>query len=438
MAKKVLTYKRGSLWAFRFEGAKVDGKRQWISRSGFPSEDDAYTAGLAAYNEYQNTGMHVKPTEMSMADFLDLWLRDYCDTNLKDTTLGNYRKRINNLIKPTLGRYQLRAIRTNTVQRFLDDLFNQGYSRNSLACVKGILSKSFKYAKKNNFIRDNPMYEVDLPLHNAVPKVKSRRKERVYLPPATIRAIFERFPEGSSAHLALILGYRCGLRLGEVFGLQWCDVDFDRRTLTVRRQLQYEERTQKATPKEARSNQRNLYFAPPKYNSVRTIDVDGATLELLRRTKRQQAENRLQYGEYYVRCYMTPEREKPEDPTPFILNTGGHGGEIFPVLRNQDGSPIRPTVITHASRVIHGWKQTQKDGASSRELDTAPICPEFDFHSLRHTHCTDLLLSGVDPKSVQLRLGHKDIKTTLNIYEHITAKRQEETAAKLDQLYAAN
>jgi len=437
MAKKVLTYKRGNLWAFRFEGASVGGKRQWISRSGFPSEDDAYTAGLAAHNEYQNTGLNVKPSEISVADFLDLWLQDYCDVNLKATTVINYRKRVNNLIKPTIGRYRLRAVQTNTLQKLIDSLFNQGYSRNSLACIKGILSKSFKYAKKNGFIRENPMYEVDMPLHNAVPKVKSRKKERVYIPPNTIKAIFERYPVGSTAHLPLILGYRCGLRLGEVFGLQWQDIDFKNKTLTVRRQIQLQNREEKVTPNMARKKQRTLYFSPPKYNSVRTIAVDADTMELLRKTKKSQAENQLYYGGYYIRCYMTPERNSPDDPEPLVLNTDGNGEEIFPVLRNQDGSPVRPTIITDVCRVLHGWSTIQKNGVRKRVQDPNPICSDFDFHSLRHTHCTDLLVSGVDPKSVQLRLGHKDIKTTLNIYDHITEERKERTAEKIDQLYAA-
>ena len=76
--------------------------------------------------------------------------------------------------------------------------------------------------------------------------------------------------------------------------------------------------------------------------------------------------------------------------------------------------------MQHTAHVIH------------TELDM----PSFDYHSLRHTHCTELLEAGVPPKAVQLRLGHKDIKTTLNIYEHITQTQEDKTASILEELYS--
>ena len=78
--------------------------------------------------------------------------------------------------------------------------------------------------------------------------------------------------------------------------------------------------------------------------------------------------------------------------------------------------------MQHASYVIH------------TELDF----PEFDFHSLRHTHCTELLEAGFSPKAVQMRLGHKDIKTTLNIYEHITQSQEDKAAMILEDMYSSD
>lgn len=86
---------------------------------------------------------------------------------------------------------------------------------------------------------------------------------------------------------------------------------------------------------------------------------------------------------------------------------------------NSDGSLIKPRTMQHASNVIH------------KELNI----PTFDYHSLRHTHCTELLEAGVPPKVVQIRLGHKDIRTTLNIYEHVTQKMEQNTQDILNQMY---
>lgn len=435
MAKKVLTRKRGKVWEYRFEGAMVGGKRQWVTRSGFTSDAEAYAAGMTAWQEYQVSGLKFTPSQLSVADFLDHWLREYCEVNLKDTTVLNYRKKINNLIKPALGKYPLRSLQSATVQKFINDLFNAGYSRNTLAGVKGILSKSMKYAKAQKFIQDNPLYEVDLPLHNATPKLKTRGKQRTVIDAATAQRIFARFPEGHPMHIPLVLGYRCGLRLGEAFAVQWEDINFDAATLTVTRQVQYVSGSGSTAPDQRRTTKNDLYFAPPKYNSTRVIQLDSATLDLLRRTLRRQKEMQLSYGPYYTHQYVTPERTRPEDPTPFVINTDGIGQEIHMVNVNDDGSLIRPRSMQECCRVIHGWHNTQKDGKVTRVLDPDPICPTFDYHSLRHTHCTDLLLAGVPPKAVQLRLGHKDIKTTLNIYEHLTAQMAEDTATKLEKLY---
>lgn len=356
------------------------------------------------------------PTELSVADFLDYWIKEYCEVNLKKTTVLNYRKKVKNLIKPRIGKYRLRSIQTSVIQNMIYDLFQNGYARNTLAVVKGILTKSFAYAKANHFIKENPIYEVELSRSTANPAVKSRKKDRSYISKECIKEIFQRFPEGSSTHLPLLLGHRCGLRLGEAYALQWKDIDFQKKTLTVQRQIQYVENKADASQKSI------LYFAEPKYNSFRTIQLDSETLVVLARLKKQQEQNKEEYAEFYHHYFETPERTVPEDQEPHILNTNGIGNEIFLLNVNPDGSYVRPRTMQHTSHVIH----------------TELALPEFDFHSLRHTHCTELLEACVSPKAVQIRLGHKDIKTTLNIYEHITQSQESKTASILENLYSAD
>ena len=136
MSKKVMTRKRGNWWSYRFEGATVDGKRQWITRSGFHTKKEAYDAGIAAYQEYQSSGLKLTPTELSVADFMDYWLKEYCEVNLKETTVLNYRKKVKNIIKPHIGKYRLRSIQTATIQKMIYDLFQSGYARNTLTVGK--------------------------------------------------------------------------------------------------------------------------------------------------------------------------------------------------------------------------------------------------------------------------------------------------------------
>lgn len=81
--------------------------------------------------------------------------------------------------------------------------------------------------------------------------------------------IMKRFPEFHPSHIVLNLGYRLGLRLGEAFGLLWEDIDFERMTVSVNRQIQYDDEL------------KCWYFTEPKYDSFRTIAMDPALATLL-------------------------------------------------------------------------------------------------------------------------------------------------------------
>jgi site-specific recombinase XerD len=104
-------------------------------------------------------------------------MKEYCEVNLKPETIKNYRKRIKNHIKPEFGRYKLKSITSAVLQAFINKLFNQGFSRTSLANFKGILSKAFLYAiEPLKFIKDSPMLYVKLPSPRAPSKIKTRKK----------------------------------------------------------------------------------------------------------------------------------------------------------------------------------------------------------------------------------------------------------------------
>lgn len=129
-------------WEYRFEGAPIDGKRKFYSKGGFKTKKLALEAGAQAYAEYNNSGNHFKPSEISFSDFLDEWFNLYCKVNLAATTQANYAKYIRLYIKPALGEYKLRAITASALQKLINDLFNSGMSRNTLTSVKGILTIS--------------------------------------------------------------------------------------------------------------------------------------------------------------------------------------------------------------------------------------------------------------------------------------------------------
>ena len=79
---KVSIMKRGNFFQYRFEIASQGGKRKFINKSGFKTKRDAYAAGMKAYNEYLNTGRKFEPSNMSFSDYLDYWIKTYCEVCL--------------------------------------------------------------------------------------------------------------------------------------------------------------------------------------------------------------------------------------------------------------------------------------------------------------------------------------------------------------------
>lgn len=397
---KVLTYKRGNLWAYRFESAPVDGKRKWITKSGFKNQSEAYEAGMAAYTQYKQTGKSFTPSNISVSDYMDYWIDNYCKVNLKANTASTYKKKIDLYIKPAIGSYYLKDIEPSLLQELINNLFNTGMSRNSLGNVKGILTKSFAYAKTTaRFINDDPSATISLPLPRAKAEVKTKKKVRVVWTDEQLDTVFKTFAQGHIYHMPLLLAYRCGMRLGEIFGLMWNDIDFAKGILSVNRQVQ--------------NHNDKWYLENPKYDSFRTIELDDITLSELKRLYEHEKECEQYYNEYYNYIYC----ETLEDDSKRLTYEPA-GESIHMVLVRDDGSWIQPRTMMHCFNVIH-----HKLGFT-----------ELDFHSLRHTHASNLLAKGADVKYVQDRLGHKNVATTLDIYAHVTETMRERNKDILNTL----
>lgn len=381
------TRKRGQNWQYQFEAATIDGNRKQMSKSGFRTKKEALEAGTKALAEYNNCGLTFTPSELSFNDYLDYWLKEYAKVNLKETTVENYTKKIKLYIKPELGIYKLKSLTPAILQSFINKRFNDGFSRNTLLVLKGILSGSLNYAVEPlGYIKFSPMAAVRLPLPRAVPDIPTRKKEKLIVTEEQMQKILERFPFAHSCYLPLQLAYRCGLRLGEVFALTWEDINFENKTLDINKQIQNE----------------NKYwtFSGTKYKSDRIINLDDFMLEILNKYKSIQEKANDFYNEYYIQLKINSHNQINEID----------GSDIHLINIRENGTYIQPRVMQHCSRIIH-YKLGYKD---------------FDYHSLRHTHATMLLSSGANVKVVQERLGHKKADMTLEVYAHVTEEMRKE------------
>ena len=196
----------------------------------------------------------------------------------------------------------------------------------------------------------------------------------------------------------MMLGYKDALRLGEAFGLTWDDVDFDENTISINRQVQWDE------------TKKLWYFSKPKYNSFRTIDMDQDFMDLLKRERERQLKAQDYYADLYTVNHENGNRQ---------LNTTGDGNPVSLINIRENDEFIMPRTMQHTSGVIHHKMNY----------------PEFDFHSLRHTHATMLAENDAPSKYLQDRLGHKNLKITMRFYLHLTEKMREKGSGVLEKLF---
>ena len=168
------------VYEYSFEMASVDGKRKRKSKSGFASKRDARIAGRKALSEYENVGQVMVDRDISYADFLDLWMENDCKLTCKESTLYGYEKKIRLYLKPELGGYRVSSIDKKILQTFITDLYNDGFSINTIISIKGLLTKSFNYALENHYIMTSPANRLVIP-QNMQPDKPTRRKEHIYL-----------------------------------------------------------------------------------------------------------------------------------------------------------------------------------------------------------------------------------------------------------------
>ena len=403
-------------WEYRFEAAKIDGKRKHISKSGFRTKKEAEDAGAKALAEYNNAGLKFEPSDMSYADYLDYWFDNYVKVSCKYNTQMAYNQIIEQHLKPALGMYKLRSLTPVLIQEYVNKKFVTGLKKTTVTNIMSVLSGSLRYAVvPAQLLTSSPAEYVKYP------KKKTNKKEtnRIILSIDDFNKMLDRFEKGNPFRYALLIGFHTGLRIGEVYGLTWDDIDFDERTLDVNKQA-YKRNygvdvRQVMKQKGKREEKSAWYFGDTKtLSSTRKIKIGDTLIKELREYKAIQAQNELLYGEYYTQIFMKKETDEKGKDIYRLIEVEKSVPVGLPqanlIMRKENGQYSSSDSFKYAARVIH------------YDLGIA-----FNFHSLRHTHATTLIEGGVSPKAVQARLGHENIETTLQTYVHNT-EAMEQTA----------
>lgn len=392
-------------WQYRFYTAKVDGTRKSVSKGGYKTKSEAEKAGKMAMADYERLGKTFDKNEISVADYFDYWLENYAVINLADNTVSSYRNIIKNHLKPKIGNYKLKHLDVLTLQQSINDIYIQNdYSVAFLKNILKVLKGSFGYAAYTaQLIPYNIAEPVKLPKSDVKEdKVKILSKEQM-------EAVLERFKRSPYQYYPMLIGYYTGMRVGEVYGLTWDDINLEEGIIYVRHQCKSKEKDALQGRKPQKGEALNRWYIGDLKNksSYRSIKIGTELISALTKYKAIQEEAEKTYGEYYKKHYLKEEK---------LLN----GRIESRIISKADVEGIPPyeramLVCVKENGEFRGTTPMKYvDKIAKEELGF----PDFHFHMLRHTHAT-VLVSSADElqiKDISERLGHSSYKTTMDIY----------------------
>jgi integrase len=310
----------------------------------------------------------------TVGQYVTRWLSDSAKHAVKATSYRAYESQIRNHIVPALGKIKLSRLTPAHLQALYAARLREGMKPASVRQIHAILHKALEQALRFNLIPTNPASKVDPP--------KIRQEEITPLSAEQASKLLDVTRNERDRFEALYaLALTTGLRIGELLGLKWSDMDLDARRLRVSRQLQ--------------RGEEGLIFTEPKAASRRTVDLPASTVVTLKRHRKRQVEETLKAGGAY------------QD------NDLLFAGDL--------GEPIGPEKVTQRA-----FKPLLKRAG----------LPEIRFHDLRHTFATLLLARGVHPTYVQHALGHASVKMTLDRYSHWMPSMGRATADAIDAVLA--
>lgn len=394
--------KRGKVYQYQFEIAPIDGKRKWITKSGYKTKAEALEDGNKAYTEYLNAGMPFKECKISYSDYLDYWLENYCKVNLKYNTIQAYTTLINKYIKPHLGMYRLSTITSVKLNSFITEIcekynFSPAYFKNILKVVKG----SFRDAcDLYGFIKYNPALTIRLP------RLEKCREDIKHLySQEEIDMILNRFKDNDTFTCAFLTSCFTGMRTGEVCALSWNDINFEEETITIEHSV-YDK------PKDKKGR---WYIGSTKTPfGNRKIHINQTLLEALKNFKKKQDYLKELYGSHYKYYHLEDvinEYGKVVETRIVENNDNDTTIDKFNLIfTNEDGTYIGTDITRYPFKIIHNELGIKK----------------CRFYDLRGSFATKILKNGAEIRDVADILGHRNIETTENYYISSTENSRKE------------
>ena len=421
--------KKGKKWYYRFYVEDESGRQVQREFAGTESKSETEALLRKAMEDYEAKKFVAKSENITLGMLLDMWMEEELKPgNLSNGTVMSYQGTINRIKQYPISNRKLKSVTADHLQSFMDSLCFGGanpdgtkmkaLSKGYLRIFSAVLQGAFRFAVfPKRLISFNPMPYVILRGNKERYEMFSDEDGEIVSTPTLTHEQFMELEEflkskNNPALLPIQIAYYTGLRIGEVCGLTWQDVNLEKQYLTVRRGIRYNGARHKTE------------IGPTKRKKIRTVDFCDTLTKILKTAKLEQHKNRIRYGELYCLNYYCEVKEK--DRTYYEVYTlpktekvpEGYKDISFVCLR-PDGAYESPSTVgimcKRASKKIAGLEG-------------------FHFHQLRHTFTSNLLSNGAAPKDVQELLGHADVSTTMNVYAHSTREAKRTSARLLDKV----
>ena len=387
---------KSKTWGFR---AVRDGKDN--RRKGFKTKTEAKEARILFLANYEdNVKEQEKEVSMTFQQVFDHYLT-YGAADKREKTIEKHKSLWRCHVQRVFAEKEVSKVSAGEINNYLLQLYTQGDEYNDFkfsyayGTVEGVLKffyLFYGYSRRMGWITrekyedmcEVPKMRIDMPKKQ---KGESEEGEIETYTQEEIERMRNRIKE-SSLYVAFEIGVYCGLRISECFGLMWCDIDFNKKTMRIERQMQ-------------KSGVHRVLVPVKTEKANRTIDIPDKLLSILKEHKQKQEEDAVKYGDSYKNKETVRVRMKLGQDDP--LTSGDF------INRMPDGTLL-------SSDSMKSWRKKILS-----ELDIY-----FKYHNLRHTHASRLAALNMPLMALMDRMGHSKIETTRKYYIG-----QDETAQEL-------
>lgn len=338
---------------------------------------------LDEYKKQLNSGIIPADDKIILAEWYYTWLWDFRKKDLKPKSFQRYEGIYRNyIVGSEIGKIKLVDLRTIHLQKYYNKLLEvDNKPASTIRSLNTKLKTCLTEAEKQGYIQKNWCKLVTLPKDNNSKEVNILTQEE--------QALFVKAIENHPLEILFLLDLGTGLRLGELLGLKWGDINFKEENLKVSRTIQ------RVTEIDKNGNRTSKIIeqTPKTKNAIRTIPIPHDIFLKLKVHRKKQLEEKLLAGElYYDNDYV------------FCNELG------YPMDDKKPGRNLKSIL---------------------KKLGINPI----KFHALRHTYATRLFEANVNPKTVQVLMGHYDISMTMDIYTHVMENQKIEAVEELNKIF---